>query len=240
MDDFTTLILVRHAETQWNRAGRCQGQQPGELSPRGEEQAQRLAERLAGVSVQAIYSSDLRRAWQCAEAIAHGMDLRPAPGLGSAGCKVAPCAPLEPQPSPQLRERNFGVLEGLTPAEALARWPGWFRAWQAAGRTGAPPGGESILELAHRVATFVLEVLEQWRGKTVITVTHGGPIRVLVCHLLEASLARRGRIRIDNGSLTLIRGNRQQQRLLALNDVSHLYAHSPVPVLGALAEKVPE
>jgi broad specificity phosphatase PhoE len=99
----TTLLLARHGETDWNRELRIQGSSDIALNELGREQAAALAEELADVELDAVYSSDLARARATAEAVAatHGLDVRL---------------------DPRLRERSFGSWEGLT-REDIAEFP---------------------------------------------------------------------------------------------------------------------
>ncbi len=111
----TKLLLVRHGQTLWNHVARYQGHTDIDLSDTGRTQAKLLSMRLAGVSLQAVYASDLRRALDTARIIAEPHDLAV-------------------QALPQLREINFGAWEGLTFKEIkagysdncghLARFPG--------------------------------------------------------------------------------------------------------------------
>lgn len=94
----TTLLLVRHGETDWNADGRLQGQTDRPLSDFGRRQARRLAEELADEQLEAIYSSDLSRARETAEIVADGL-----------GLPVVL--------DPDLREKNWGTWEGLTAVE---------------------------------------------------------------------------------------------------------------------------
>jgi 2,3-bisphosphoglycerate-dependent phosphoglycerate mutase len=94
----TTLLLVRHGETDWNAKGRLQGHTDRPLNKRGRRQAQALAEELAEQEISAVYSSDLARARQTAEILAARLGL-----------------PVVVQPD--LREKNWGTWEGLTAAE---------------------------------------------------------------------------------------------------------------------------
>ena len=114
----TELLLVRHGETSWNVDGRLQGQlMPGPaLTARGRQQAMELAERLRGEPLDAIYTSDLQRALETAQAVA------------AARCQAASRSGGAVPPPPvcidvRLRERCLGVLQGLTHGEAAARHP---------------------------------------------------------------------------------------------------------------------
>ncbi len=94
----TTLLLVRHGETDWNADGRLQGQTDRPLSEFGRRQARQLAEELAGEELDAIYASDLARARETAQIVAERL-----------GLPVAL--------DPDLREKDWGNWEGLTAVE---------------------------------------------------------------------------------------------------------------------------
>jgi broad specificity phosphatase PhoE len=94
----TTLLLVRHGETDWNAEGRLQGQTDRPLNAYGREQAKRLAERLRGELIDAVYASDLSRARETAEIVGERLGLT---------------VVLDPD----LREKNWGTWEGLTGSE---------------------------------------------------------------------------------------------------------------------------
>jgi broad specificity phosphatase PhoE len=94
----TTLLLVRHGETDWNAEGRLQGQTDRPLSDYGRRQAQQLAEELQGEELEAIYSSDLARARETAEIVGRRLGL---PTVLD----------------PDLREKDWGTWEGLTAVE---------------------------------------------------------------------------------------------------------------------------
>ena len=95
--DVTELLLVRHGETLWNQQGRMQGQHDSPLTTVGLQQAKQLAQRLKDASFTALYSSDLGRAHQTARCIADETGHEIVADRG-------------------LRERNFGIFEGLTNA----------------------------------------------------------------------------------------------------------------------------
>src|SRR5688500_1894842 len=126
----TQLILLRHGETEWNSLGRLQGHQDSALNPEGLRQAEALAERLAPLSFQALYSSDLGRAVETARRIAArtGHALRQ---------------------DTRLRERGVGILEGLTRQEAHQRHPAVFAEYKASRPDFVVPGGESSRQRLH-------------------------------------------------------------------------------------------
>jgi probable phosphoglycerate mutase len=160
MHGTTTLFLVRHGETDWNAAGRWQGQTDVPLNPRGREQAREVAGRLRSVGLAAIASSDLLRARTTAEIVASEL------GLAVSHLDAA------------LRERRFGCFEGLTREEVVARFPeAWARYLADPGP--APPGGESREELLGRLLPAVVSAAVRLPGP-VLVVMHGGAMRALL------------------------------------------------------------
>jgi broad specificity phosphatase PhoE len=164
-----TLLLVRHGETAWNREGRFQGQRDIPLSEVGREQARALRARLQAVAHAhwfddahtAVVTSDLRRAHETAE-IAFGV-----PGRTLHVHK-------------DLREFNYGVLEGLTRPEIDERFPGVLAAWLHGDRSVAIDGGESRAAAHDRAHAAVRSVLAQVAQRHVVVVGHGGVLRQLV------------------------------------------------------------
>lgn len=155
----TTILLVRHGETDSNAEGRIQGQTNTPLNERGRAQAQALADELAGESIAAVYSSDLDRARETAEILAARLDL-----------------PVVVDPA--LRERNFGSWEGRTVDELEARWPGAWARW----REGDEGEGdvEDHLALAARVRDAIHRLAAAHPGERILVVAHGGAMRVIL------------------------------------------------------------
>ncbi len=160
----TTLILVRHGETDWNAQHRWQGHSDTALNEVGREQARRLADELE--PVEALYSSDLARARETAEIIAERLSL-------------------ETRLDPRLRERGFGSWEGLTTEEIESSFPDEQARWRAGIGAGAHDA-ESFDSFAARVGSFVDDVVQRHLGEEVLVVTHGGTIRVV--HALATGL----------------------------------------------------
>jgi broad specificity phosphatase PhoE len=160
----TTLILVRHGETDWNAQQRWQGHSDTQLNDAGREQARRLAEGLDRVD--ALYSSDLARARETAEIFAESIGL-------------------EVRFDERLRERGFGAWEGLTTEEIESSFPDEQRRWLAGLGAGAPDA-EPFESFAARVGSFVDDVGRRHVDEEVLVVAHGGTIRVV--HALAAGL----------------------------------------------------
>lgn len=157
----TTILLVRHGETDWNADGRIQGQTNSPLNERGRAQARALADELAGDrdSIAAVYSSDLDRARETAEILAARLDL-----------------PVVVDPA--LRERNFGSWEGLMLDELEERWPGAWARW----RNGNEGEGdvEDHMALARRVRDAIHRLAAAHPGERILVVAHGGAMRVIL------------------------------------------------------------
>ena len=154
----TTILLARHGETDWNVQKRWQGHADPPLNERGRAQARDLAARLAETPLDAIYSSDLRRALETAEIVAAGRGLP----IGT---------------DPRLREIDVGAWEGLTGDEVAERFP-----------DGARPDGESLEAFRDRVVGTLSAIGESHDGATVLVVAHGGCARTVQRVLLGEPL----------------------------------------------------
>jgi broad specificity phosphatase PhoE len=160
----TTLLLVRHGETDWNRDGRWQGHSDTPLNDAGRAQARRLAAELGDVDV--VYSSDLARSRETAEILAEPL-----------GAEV--------RLDPRLRERGFGAWEGKTSAEIEAEFRDEHARWLSGDAPGAADA-EPFADFAMRVQEFVAEVLARHTDETVLVVAHGGSLRAV--HALAQGL----------------------------------------------------
>lgn len=164
----TIVILARHGETDWNRDGIWQGHGDPPLNELGRRQSAALAERLAGLQIEALYSSDLRRALETAEIVA-----------GAKGLVAVP--------DPQLREMDVGSWTGLTRAQVEARFPGM-----------AYHDGESREAFDSRVVTAVYRLATSHDGGCIVAVTHGGVVRALQRHVLGEALPVLGNCEVDS------------------------------------------
>ncbi len=160
MNEPTRIIAIRHGETAWNVANRIQGQLDIGLNETGRWQAHRLSMAMAGETVDAVYSSDLLRAWDTAMAVASAVGREVQTTLG-------------------LRERGFGVFEGKTFAEVAALWPEQSQLWRKRDPAFAPEGGESLLDFRARIVGEVERLAAQHAGGQIVVVAHGGVLDVL-------------------------------------------------------------
>jgi ribonuclease H / adenosylcobalamin/alpha-ribazole phosphatase len=187
-----TLLLIRHATTGATGAAFSGGACPGPaLDPAGERVASRLARHLTapsfpgGVRPSVLITSPVLRALQTAQAVADGLGL-------------------DPQPDAAWAELLFGEWDGLSTAEVVRGWPDAYRDWRGS-EQAAPPGGESLAELTRRVLAARDDLAERYAGRCVAVVTHTGPIRALLCAALDAGTAGLWRLRIDPGSVSVLR-----------------------------------
>ena len=200
----THLLLIRHAETLWNREQRVQGNSDVPLSGEGHTQALRLARRLASCRPDALYTSDLSRAQQTAAPIAR-------------------LCGLTPVPLPGLRELDLGEWEGLLVSEVIARWPDLFQQWRGQFNAVRPPGGETDLELVERVTAAGRRITAENAGRRVAIVGHGGSVRVLVAWLLGLPWEACDAFAVSSASLTAVRVGDDLPVLETLNSTYHLH-----------------
>ncbi len=197
------LLLVPHAETDWSVEQRYAGHADIPLNARGWGQAAALALELARERIDAVQSSDLRRARETAMTIA-----------GMRGLAV--------QSDPRLRELHVGAWQGLTVEEIQRRQPETLAAWMADASNEGPPGGESLAELAGRVSEFFDSVRGESADKHLALVAHRGSLRVLICVALGLEPRLNWRFRLVPASISELELYEGQAVLTRLNDTHHL------------------
>ena len=212
MSASTRVFLVRHGATVLTAEDRFAGAIDVPLADYGREQAQRLALRLAGEQVAAVYASPLGRAVETARILArpHRLDV---------------------QERAELREIAHGRWEELTRVEVQERWPEEVSAWDDDPFTFAPVGGESGLHVTARALPTLIEIVRAHEGKQVIVVSHKATIRLLLSLLLGFD-PRRYRDNLDQSPAALnIVDFRSptRARLTLFNDTSH-YAEAGLAI----------
>jgi alpha-ribazole phosphatase/probable phosphoglycerate mutase len=180
----TRLILVRHAEPDESVRGRCYGRLDVDLCPDGLRHADELAAELERAPVTAVYTSGLLRARATATPIAERLGL-------------------EPVVVDELRELDFGELDGLPLDDIAVRFPELL-AWTETPSRVQFPGGESVAELRRRVLAAVLEIRRRHRGQTVVVVSHALPIRAVLAEALELPDDHLFRIGQDYGRFSVV------------------------------------
>jgi len=198
----TRFILVRHGETQSSLERRFAGSTDVDLTQTGRDQVAALARRLRPVRVDVMHVSPLRRCVQTAEAI-----------TAVTGRKA--------EITPDIRECAFGEWENLTLAEVLESWSDDMQRW-IADESVCPPGGESWHELGERVERWFADAAARYEGRTVLAVTHGGPIIWLGRFLTAAPREAMGVFMVDTASISVVQIADGRRRIRVWNDASHL------------------
>jgi probable phosphoglycerate mutase len=199
------LLLVRHGQSTWNREHRIQGQLDPPLSEEGRRQAERVGLRLAGRRFAGFYSSDLKRAFQTADAIQAATGLNPEPMRG-------------------LREIFLGEWEGLRTEELAERFPQAWASWNEEPDWDLVPGGEGAAAFETRVVAAVSSILERHHQGDVVVVTHGGVIQIALHRVIGRPSRGLFPFKIQNASISVIEKRDHRMIIGGVNDTSHLDA----------------
>ena len=162
-----------------------------------------MRDRLANEKIDAVYSSDLRRALATAEIISSGHK-----------ADIVTCS--------ELREMNYGDAEGLTFKEISHLYPDVAELCINFSLSLKFPAGESFEGFIERTIKFLDRLKKHAPSETILIVSHGGPLRVLVCHLLGIDQHHWEQIRVDNASLSIVETYPPRAIIDLLNDTSHL------------------
>ena len=200
------VLLVRHGETIWNQENRWQGQADTPLSQTGHDQARQLARRFRHEErrIQAIYTSDLRRARDTADILGRALGVTPVE-------------------APAWREMDIGTWSGLTTAEVASRHAEeWARLRQ--GEDLPRGGGETFAQFQGRLVQSSQQFIRDHREEQIIVVTHGGAVRAFLLHCRGLSMNQFGQIeKIGNtgvSEVSLMPGGAAKIHLI--NSTAHL------------------
>jgi probable phosphoglycerate mutase len=205
----TRVFVVRHGATVLTTEDRFAGETDVPLSDDGRGQLRRLAERLSGEKIAAVYASPLGRTMETGRILAapHGLRVEPSDGL---------------------REISHGHWEGKTRAEVEKEYPAEYARWQGDPYNFAPPGGETGLSVTARSIPALLAIVSAHENEQVIVASHKATIRLMIGSLIGLDL-RRYRDFLDQSPASLnildFRGP-AQARLSLFNDTSH---YMPTP-----------
>ncbi len=216
----TSLIVIRHGETDWNRQHRFQGQIDVPLNALGREQARRMGLRLADEPIDRLVVSDLGRARQTAQALA---DLHK----------------LAPQVDPLWREQAFGVLEGLdVPTIQHLHADLWARWTRHEADYALPQGGESNRAFHGRVMQALQSLLTQHAGARIAVVTHGGVLDMLWRTVQGQALSGPRDCAIPNTGINRLRWAEGRLHIDQWADAAHLDGLPEQP--GTAQARVPD
>ena len=197
------LYLIRHGESEWNILSKVQGQSNARLTKKGIEQATKAAKRLSEEKIDAIYSSDLDRAYDTAKIIADKLNL-----------KVKKLQ--------ELREIRFGVWEGLTSSEIQDKYKNEHVIWMTEPHKLELPQAEKLIDVQERMLKSVNEIMRDNEDKNVLIVSHGSAIKALILGILDIDLSGYNKISIGNVGLTIIEYRDYSPVIRVLNDTCHL------------------
>lgn len=200
----TGVILVRHGQADFpSRRLYCDDREDPGLTELGRQQAQHAASLLQAEAVDVVYASPMQRTRATAAAIIE-----------------ATGAPLHFDE--QLKERPFGIWDGLYFDEIARDYPEGFRAWKEDPVYYVPEGGEAINDHMDRVTGALQRIIAAHPGQLIVVVAHVGPIRMCLTEALSMPLAAYRRLTVDYGSLSRVDYGTQQNNLIYLN-----YYHRP-------------
>ena len=199
----TRVLAIRHGETAWNVDTRIQGQIDVPLNETGRWQAHLLALAVADEGIAAVYSSDLLRAWQTAESVARGSRR---PIVADTG----------------LRERGFGVFEGLTYAEINQRWPAQSERWRRRDPDFGAEGGEVLRDFYARCVATATRLASAHPGQTIALVAHGGVMDCLYRAASRVALDAPRSWQLGNASINRLLYTPQGFTLIGWSDTCHL------------------
>ncbi|WP_394897768.1 histidine phosphatase family protein [Clostridium butyricum] len=200
----TTIMLIRHGETEWNILGKFQGSTDIPLSNEGIRQAFMLKERLKS-DFDYIFSSPLKRAYETAKILCN-----------ESGKQVSIAE--------EIREINFGEWEGLTVKGIAEKYPDIFNEWRNDKREGKFCGGDmSTLNASIRAKNCIMEIANKHKGKKIVIVAHGGIIKAGLIGIFEWDMSMYHKIALGNTCVNTITFNDDMKpALLGLNDTNHL------------------
>jgi probable phosphoglycerate mutase len=210
-DCMTEILLIRHGETDWNVERRLQGHLDIELNAEGVRQAAALGEVLRGEALDAIFSSDMRRAQQTAQPIA-----------ASRGMEI--------QIEPALRERCYGVFEGLRHAEIGERYPDAYAAMRARDMDVRFPPGVNVAETLREffvrsvgvITRLAQRSMREFQSGKIVIVTHGGVLDCLNRAARGLDFSRPRDVEIPNAGINRLRWDGVSMQICQWADIAHL------------------
>jgi len=197
------VLVIRHGETEWNRAEVFRGRSDVPLSEGGREQARLVAEVLKERPIEAVYSSPLSRARDTAQPLAEALGL-------------------DVVVDERLVDMSFGQWEGWERTRVEREQPERYELWLKEPERFRAPGGESLAEVRARAWPAVQELAE--RHGVCAIVSHRVVCKVVLCEALGSGAAGFWRVRVDTGSVSVVRREGGGWLVTAVNDTHHLKA----------------
>lgn len=198
-----TIYIVRHGQTEWNLLGKTQGHGNSDLTPKGIEQAELLADSMTKYQIDYIYSSDLGRAYQTAEIIGNKLNI-------------------EVEKTEALREMNFGTWEGRIIKDIIEEDPELYKMWRNEPHLAKIPQGETLSQIKERTDAFIKEINEKYDGKHIVLVTHSLCARIMLLSFLDSDVKNIYRINQANTALNIIELRDYGPVVMKMNDTTHI------------------
>ena len=199
----TSIYLVRHGQTAWNKEEIFRGRTDIPLDETGLKQAELVGQYFKGMEIYGIYSSPLSRAWQTAQKVAQFHDLKVQPLQG-------------------ILDMSFGNWEGRPHQEIRESDSNTYRQWVETPHLVRLPGGESLDDVRVRAMAAVEELIRNHPGKTLILVTHRVVNKVLICGILSLDNSHFWQITQDTTAINLIQHRNGKYILSLMNETCHL------------------
>ncbi len=205
MDSTTTVYLIRHGQTAYNRMGLLQGRGiDAPLDSVGREQSLAAARYLKDEKIDHIYSSSLKRAKDTANIIAKESGLYLSAAL------------------PDLDEMHFGIVEGRDYVEVDKELQAIYNQWQSGVISAGFERGESPVQVLERAQNCMISIIQEHVGERIAFVIHGRLIRIILSHWLGIGLSRMHEIQHANTSVNKLLWNGNRFEVVHLNHTEHL------------------
>jgi broad specificity phosphatase PhoE len=199
----TSIYLVRHGQTAWNKEEIFRGRTDVPLDETGMKQAELAGQYFKGIKIHGIYSSPLARAWETAQKIAHFHDLKVQPLQG-------------------ILDMSFGKWEGQSHQDIQKNDKEAYRMWKEEPHLARLPGGESLDDVRVRAMVALEEVIRNHSGKTLVLVSHRVVNKVLICGILGLDNSHFWQITQDTTAINLIQYRNGKYILSLMNETCHL------------------
>jgi len=201
----TSIYLVRHGQTAWNKEEIFRGRTDVPLDETGLKQAELAGQYFKGMEIHAIYSSPLSRAWQTAQ-------------------KIAQIQTVKVEPLEGILDMSFGDWEGHAHQEIRKMDNETYRQWVESPHLVKLPGGESLDDVRGRAMAALEEVLRKHSEKTIALVSHRVVCKVIICAILGLDNSHFWQIAQDTTAINLIQYKKGKYILSLMNETCHLKA----------------
>jgi broad specificity phosphatase PhoE len=201
----TSIYLVRHGQTAWNKEEIFRGRTDVPLDEIGLKQAELVGQYFKGMEIHGIYSSSLSRAWETAQ-------------------KIAQIHNLKVQPLQGIFDMSFGKWEGQSHRDIQENDKEIYRQWREEPHLVRLPGGETLNEVRARSMAALEEVIGKHPGKTLVLVSHRVICKALICAILGLDNSHFWQITQDTTAINLIQHKEGKYILSLMNETCHLKA----------------